>query len=198
MLFNLCGVEGAEHRYEYLREANIESGVADLEAAEIFHYRAIHFRFRAETGRRGADYDIEAFFEIPIACESKCKLETTRLTAKTVTETLDVARGQLPTDRPGLVFLRLPEPWVLDAPMQQLIDDGIHTMFRKTGRISAVIVHWREWQPHASEGAVALVKSRAKINPSARHSAVALAEAVRQMQVVAGPWRRFSDIFKGR
>jgi hypothetical protein len=78
MLFNLQAVDGIEQRAERIRDMNVETGVAELEGARILRQAGFFVRFVSESGVAGTDYDIETFVHGQrVACESKCKVETT-------------------------------------------------------------------------------------------------------------------------
>lgn len=67
----------------------------------------------APSQAAGADYDVE--IRIPghtICAETKCKASSSTLNVKSLTGDIKkAAREQLPRDRPGIVFVAMPQNW---------------------------------------------------------------------------------------
>ena len=169
ILFNLQTVDGIETRIERLRTANVETAVAELEGAKLLFQSGLKFAFRPERGVRGDDYDVEMYLESEtIACEMKCKLESTALTEATVRNTIADVRAQLPPDRPSVVYLKIPAPWLQEPNIAATLSAGLNAAFAKSRRISAVVFHWEEWNIVPEGGAVRIVRTRTERNPRAR------------------------------
>lgn len=145
-ILNVHTVDGFSRRAERIRSGDVESGIAELEAAALLDKSGIPFRFRDESGRVTEDYDIEMVLgDTTVAVETKCKLEETVLSAGTVRDILNKARRQLPTTRPGLVFLKIPELWAVHPNCGPIVSEGLDDVLRNSRRISAVVIHWEEW-----------------------------------------------------
>jgi hypothetical protein len=171
MLFNFQRIDGIESRMEKRRTADVETAVAEFEGAKLLFRSGPDFTFVQERGVRSADYDIDVFLgSETVACEMKCKLESTTLTEATVRNTLDIARGQLPPDRPGVIFIKLPTSWPQEPNATALIRGALDAAFSKTRRISAVVLHWEEWSIELGQGAARVVRFRPEHNPRARLS----------------------------
>lgn len=122
-----------------------------------------------ETGVTGIDFDIGAMLgESDTAWEVKCKLEGTAINESTVKNSINKARSQLPTDRPTVVVLKIPEIWVTEPSIEAQFRTVISDVFRSTGRISAIVVRWERWTA-IGKGAVCALLTRTYHNNRARH-----------------------------
>lgn len=140
MLFNLQDVEGISSRHLKLRQLDCESAVAELQGAAILHATGFTIRFREEG------YDLDVLHSSgDVAVEIKRKLESTEPSSETVKDTLEGARKQLPRDRPGIVFLNIPESWVNHPQAGEILKNGLEAFFRNTGRIEAVVLWWEDF-----------------------------------------------------
>jgi hypothetical protein len=179
--FNLRKVEGFASRVAQFSNRDVEASVAELEGAKLLFQSEIPFRFVKETGRRGADYDVEATFSVGrIACETKCKIEITDLTSETIANSLGTARDQVPSDKPAIVFLRTPERWMTDPAANPVIERGLQKAFGSTRRVSAVILHWEQWWLGQPRGGMRATCFRTEHNPRARFS-------LRELDHIIGP-----------
>jgi hypothetical protein len=192
-LFNLQSVPGFAARLERLKYSDVESAVAELEGAKLFALSAIPVRFVDETGERGADFDLEVTMgTLLVACETKCKVETTALSEATVENVLQTARGQLPNDRPGIVFIKIPEQWAKQPEVERTLEDAVTKSLRGTGRVSAVVLHWEEWLGAHPQGAARATMFRAYHNARARTSLSEFGNIVSPSNFT--PWRHIVGI----
>jgi len=109
-LFNLQFTPGFSECVARLRAAkNPEFSLAELHIAKMLYINDWQFRFVVPVGRRGNDYDFEIYYEGQRTCaDAKCKIESTPLSAGTITNTLSKGRDQLPADGPGIFFVKIP------------------------------------------------------------------------------------------
>jgi len=171
VLFNLQDTPGAEARMQRVKREDVESLVAELEAAKLLIRAGHPVRFIEERGTRGADYDIETTIgDLTVACETKCKIENTALSPGTITNVLKSARGQLPASGGNIVFVKIPENWVRDPAIGPVVDDALTRSFRGTTRISAVVFHWEEWLQNDTGQAARVTRSRVEHNRRAKTS----------------------------
>jgi hypothetical protein len=67
------------------------------------------------TPRRGRSYDLYITLSdgVTLRAETKCKQEETEISLDTVKDSLQYARKrQLPKTRPGIIFIKVPRPWI--------------------------------------------------------------------------------------
>lgn len=143
-LLNLQFADGFDERINDIRSADdkrVESAFAEFTAASMLLRQQISFRFIKETGVRGRDYDFEIMLDASctICADAKCKLEATEIDTDSVKQSLQDARGQLPADRPGLIFVKVPQAWLEKPLMKSVLRDVAAHFMKSTGRIVNVI-----------------------------------------------------------
>jgi hypothetical protein len=114
VLYNLQHVPGFDECIAKMRNGDIEGTYAELDLGRMLYLNQVPFRYVVPRKVKGLDYDVE--IEYPdgmITCaEAKCSIENTGLGANTIKNKLDRARQQLPPDRPGIVFVKMPPKWM--------------------------------------------------------------------------------------
>jgi hypothetical protein len=188
MLVNFHDIDSSEHQFNKLKNLDVESATAELESAELLYKSDIPFEFRQETGTKGQDYDIEAVLgNKVIACETKRKVEGGTPDVGPIRNALGDARDQLPTDKPCIVFLRVPETWSAEAEAGTLFQAAIRKV--GSGRISAVIVRWEEyWRMDENSSGMA-IKLRTEHNHRARYPLTQFGDIIRA-PLRTETWRR--------
>ncbi len=116
-VLNLRDADGIDVVLDQLETGHIESAFSELEVGKFLTFHNIKFRFVAPCGTIGDDYDIELTFpEGMTACsDTKCKIETTKFSNGAIRNVLAKARKQLPPDRPGVIFVKVPQTWFIQG-----------------------------------------------------------------------------------
>lgn len=99
------------------------------------------FNFNIRTEKKGKDFDllITCPNGIDVCGETKCKLEETTFTENTLMHVLEHARSQnLPSSRPGMIFVKLPLKWIEDEAGHQRVVDVTNKFFNNTKKIVSV------------------------------------------------------------
>jgi hypothetical protein len=110
MLFNFQDISGIENLLERIKKDSIEACFAELQSAKLLCFNNIPFYFNTPSNRKGFDYDaIATTHGFEIACEFKCKIENTNFSENTIKEILRHARGQLPKNKPSVIFIKIPD-----------------------------------------------------------------------------------------
>jgi hypothetical protein len=141
LLFNLQKIAGFEAFITHMRtEKLIEGTLAELDIGRMLYVHNYSFRFVKRTYVKSADYDLEINLDKWTVCaEVKCKLENTAITSGTVIDALMGGRGQLPRNKPGMLFVKVPQNWMDKYLHAQLMADSARTYFtRGTQRIVSV------------------------------------------------------------
>src|ERR1700730_12765524 len=114
-LFNLQDSPGFEECITQIRqEPLIEATLAELHVGRMLHVKDYRFRFMKRTFIKGKDYDLEIDVDKWIVCaDVKCKLEHTQISAGTITDALRTGSRQLPGNKPGMLFVTVPQNWTL-------------------------------------------------------------------------------------
>ena len=170
LVYNLQRVPGARDRFSRIQRSSLEIAISDLEAARLLSLSERTFHFVEEQHVKGFDYDIEVTFrpDLTLCCESKCKLETTELSHRTMFNSLRKAASQLPAEKPGAIFVKIPEPWISTPAATSKISAALDEFYKKSGRTAEVIFHWEEWQSLESGGLLRLAKFREEINQQSK------------------------------
>ncbi len=164
-LFNFQKIAGVSQRRAVLKSSGLEAAYGELEGFKLISSPLLKPRFVAPTGRKGADYDAEftAINGQIICCEIKTKQEHLEYRASTVRNTIESARKQLPKCKPGFVFLRVPDHWVKQVKIKEIVDLSIQSVLRQSCRLAAVVLVWEEWAYFGNSCAVA-PKFAAQVN----------------------------------
>jgi hypothetical protein len=136
LLFNLHNVEGFDECVNRMKtETLVESGLAEFDFGRMLYINNHKFRFVLPKGKRGDNYDFEITLDKWTLCaDVKCKLESSPLTAKTIENVLHDSRDQTPKNKPGTLFIKVPQHW-MEAPLyEQILVEGAKAFFRSTER----------------------------------------------------------------
>jgi hypothetical protein len=171
MLFNLQSVPGFPSCVAQMQRGQIEAAYAELETGKWLQVYDVSFHFNIPKGVKGEDYDLDIIYPDVTACaDTKFKFETTDVSADSVRNSLEQARSQLPTDRPGIIFVKMPAHW-LDRPtsVTSFVREA-EAFLRNTGRV--VSVKFYSPMRVITGGMVAsLMRFREVANPNHRHKA---------------------------
>jgi hypothetical protein len=149
-LFNLQSVQGLDERLDLLFSGQIESTMAELDFGMFLRMQGADFRYVPPSGVKGHDYDVELLYpDGLVACaDSKCKLDGSAFSRDGLLSTLKKARKQLPANRPGIAFVKIPQEWV-DRETGNLgvgddvVGDLLDEFFRSTERMVLVALYSR-------------------------------------------------------
>ena len=120
LLYNLQRIPGFDECITRMRDGDIEGTHAELDFGRMLYIHRIEFRYVVQSGTKGSDYDVDVIYPngLAVCGDAKCKVEATEFSTQTIDNTLETARGQLPNDRPGIVFVKIPPRWI--SPTQIL------------------------------------------------------------------------------
>jgi Holliday junction resolvase len=143
LLFDLQSFDFYGDFVTNVKQRDLLGALFEAEVVRLLMQLPTRTVLRMPSGKKGLDYDIEfGGSDLNVAVEVKAKSEATPFTAKTVRYTLDDARGQLPKDGLGLIFLRVPYGWTTDQAYQTEIDGVVRALLRNTSRVQAVVLVW--------------------------------------------------------
>lgn len=138
---NILPLGGSEAPLSLLANGQIESAAAELAAGKNLVWRGARFRFIWPNGVTGESYDVEVVFPngMAVATDTKCKIETNLFSPAGFRNSLDDARKRnLPKGRPGAVFVKIPQAWMLDAGICDGIRQETQNFLEGTRRIVLV------------------------------------------------------------
>lgn len=141
-IFNLQNIENIEDIITKIKEGNLTSRFAELEIGTTFYRRDIPFKFVKPQGKKGFDFDIVINTNPPVNCEVKHKIESTQISAKTISKSLNKAKLQLPKEEPALIGLKIPEEWTQSKETVKILNETFNKFFENNKNIIAILVRW--------------------------------------------------------
>ncbi|MFC5265878.1 hypothetical protein ACFPJ1_27510 [Kribbella qitaiheensis] len=133
-------IAGLRNRHNELRGAMFEA-----EVVWLLKYIPLQSAIRIPTGIKTNDYDIGVPFgddEWPIEVKAK---EDIAFTPKTLKQTLETARRQLPPGGVGTIFVRIPRTWGDLAAYGDDAETVISDALRSSSRVHAVVLISDAW-----------------------------------------------------
>jgi hypothetical protein len=101
---------------------------------------------RKESMQKGNDYDIDLLLRasprLVWAIEAKTKVEDGEYSDARLIKTLKQARGQLPPDGIGGIFVKAPLKWSENTDFSDRAPEVIKSFFRNTTRVHAIVLVW--------------------------------------------------------
>jgi hypothetical protein len=140
MLYNLQGIENFDACISQVASGQIESAFYELSIATMLHAHDHQFRFIRPSGKKTHDYDLEITFNdgVVLCADTKSKATATDISPNSIRNSLNDAREQLPPDRPGAVFMCVPQKWIEDASLRGSLTGVADGFLRGTGRVVSV------------------------------------------------------------
>lgn len=140
MLYNLQRIDGFYECIAQMREGKIESTYAELDFGKLLYIHRIPFRFVIPQYRKGRDYDFEIIYPdgLTVCADAKCKVEAKPLSRNSVRRSLRKAREQLPSDRPSIAFVKVPQHWIDDPANAIELENIASEYLRNTGRLVSI------------------------------------------------------------
>jgi hypothetical protein len=159
LIYNLHGVAGFDERISSIKKdekTGIESGIAELIAGKFFKAVNVMFQYvvtkpiPGQNTPKNPDIEYVAGLNRLESCEVKCHLLSTELNERSIFNTLQDAKKQLPKGKAGLILLRVPETWLVDMEAgANVIEKAVNDFIErgKTTRVSSVFVFASETRP---------------------------------------------------
>jgi hypothetical protein len=140
ILVNLQWTPGFDGCVRKLKRGDLEGTYAELDLGRLLYMYKVPFSYVTSIGRKRADYDVEITFpDGTVACtEAKCKVESTIFDARKVFDSLERARAQLPNDRPGIAFVKVPQHWLTEPDFRPLMQKAAADFLQDSPNIVSV------------------------------------------------------------
>ena len=122
LLWNLQGIAGIDICIDRLRSGVVEPTYAELDLARMLFCGG----------------EITLPDETIVCADAKCKVESTEFSVDTVKHSLEKARRQFPTDRPSIIFMKVPARWIRQPLPGISLNEVANRVLRGTGRIVSV------------------------------------------------------------
>ncbi len=148
LAFNLQSIDGFKERLKLMDKLDLESALGEMECTSLVAASEMQFRFVTPAGTKGEDYEGEVTTRNNrvLCCEMKAKSEATSFDGRTLYNTLESARKQLPKGKPGMVFVKIPEEWLKQDAIRSAVESAVEKVFRQSQRLVAVVLLWEEWE----------------------------------------------------
>ncbi|MBI2515246.1 hypothetical protein HYV91_03680 [Candidatus Wolfebacteria bacterium] len=143
-VYNLQNVTGISRIIRDIKQGNLTSRYAELEAAKHLYGRRIAFDFVKPHGLKGSDFDIKIKDEIEVNCEVKHKIDSTKLSEATLLDTLNQAKTQVPGGEPSLLFIKISEIWVENSSIESVIINATNSFFKSNDKTLGIMFRWMQ------------------------------------------------------
>jgi hypothetical protein len=153
MLYNFQSATGFRNCWTELRAGQVESAYASMEIGRMLITKAIDpaltFEFVTPSSVKRQDYDLAITLGdgTPICAETKCKMEDTKITIRTLESSFSAAKRQLPEDVPGIIFVKYPRAWIAKGSFV----DGMRALASRVLERSPAIVSIKFYSSHVVE-----------------------------------------------
>jgi hypothetical protein len=139
-LLNLQNITGFEIVLEEFFNGKIEAAYAEVEIARMLAMFGWKFHFVSPIGGARQNYDLEIFYPdgYKVCAETEAKLEATAPRPKSILRSIHHSREQLPDDEPGVIFIKVPERWVLDTQLADRIKNVANGYLNQSEHIRSI------------------------------------------------------------
>ena len=141
-LYNLQNIDGFDACISQMKGGGekIQSTCAELDFGRFLCIHDVEFRFVIPQMAKGSDYDVELCYPdgLAVPADAKCKFETTEINPKSIVNSLEIGRKKLPADRPGIIFVKVPQRWIVEVENAAAMVDAGRKFLRNADRIVAI------------------------------------------------------------
>jgi hypothetical protein len=146
MIFNfqLQGMRGLNDVLDKIDAGNIEPAYAELDTAKLLVRLNVTFGFHSGGNKRGEAYDFNLRFQNGTwGCgETECKLaKKDEPNPRSVKDSLDHARKQLPSGKPSAIFLKVPQSWMETEDRSLVLYSVVERFLFGTSRVICVLIY---------------------------------------------------------
>lgn len=180
IFYNLQAAPGIREKARGLLNENIESVLGELEGVQLLCASGRPIELVAPNNVKGESYDLKTKLTdgTSVACEIKTKFEDTQFSPQTVLRTLGQACKQLPADGLNAIVMKVPEAWLDQVDVEEMLEQAATEIFRQRSTASAIFFHWHLWTKvdgHISQN----FKITKHTNDAARHTHPELLDLIR-------------------
>lgn len=194
IVFNLQDIEGFKQRISLMHKHDLEAALGELECASLLCTSDSKFRFITPTGAKGQDYEGEIVTRTGrvIYCEIKTRAEGSIPNPRTLWNTFEHARKQLPKGKPAMILIKIPEAWSKEQDIRAMVESATEKIFRQSQRIVAIVFTWEEWHVTPENFRIALTRIRPHLNKRSNLYVEDIASITATMGIASNPnWVQF-------
>lgn len=143
LLYNLQTVDGIGDIVNRLVDdpGKMESTILELQGLQLLWFSQLPFTLQ----HSGADCEITLPNGHTVYCEMKCKVEDGIFSDTTLrSTTLSRARQQLPENRCGVIFLKIPIEWTQSTTIYAAFEASLRRFMGNTTRVAEIICYARD------------------------------------------------------
>lgn len=142
-VYNLQNVPNFKNIIKDIINGEVVSRDAEIEVGGHLLSRNIKFEFVIPSNIKTNDFDIR-ITDPKINCEVKHKIESTKISANSLLNTIRSAKQQLPKHEPSIIFLKIPENWINDKIIDQIIPLVFDAFLKRNENILGIMIRWEE------------------------------------------------------
>jgi len=175
VLYNLRGVPGLDHCLDRIFTGQIEPTMAELDFGMFLRRQGVAFSYVTPTCVKTQNYDVNIPYDGgPVACvDIKCKMEGTDYAKSSLLNSLKKAQKQFPGDRPGIVFVKVPQHWVDQSTGNLGVGTEVSDMLVKfflTAKRVVLVVFYTKFTIHGPQGTAISYATLERENPQSRYA----------------------------
>lgn len=145
MIFNFqfYALVGLNDVLDKIAAGNLEAAYAELDTGKMLVRMGVTFGFHPATGQKGTSYDFDVQLQNgkPGCAETECKLSSTELREKSIKDTLNHARKQLPKEAPSVILLKTPQAWLNHEASWAVVKSVVEKFLKETARVVSVVFY---------------------------------------------------------
>ena len=153
----------------FLKRGDTRANFTETEIASLLAWNGCSVRIVGESGTRGQDFDLAATSQGVEVSVEVTAMNSNNLTVGAVYNKLLGKRTQVRSDRPGVLFVHIPESAMRNRPMAELIiGAGTRQFFLRSRRYHVVVFVWETFRMSADGAAEAGMRFQPVYNNNAR------------------------------
>ena len=139
-VYNFQHIENFDGVIQRMKEGHVEATAAELDLGRMLFLNHVSFRYIKPQGVKGKDYDAEITFPdgLVVCADAKCAMERSDMKEKAISNKLEKARQKLPSDKPGMIFAKVPAHWMDEPDFAETTIDQANELFRQSQRIVSI------------------------------------------------------------
>ena len=140
--------EGDLLRKRFRERTDLRALFAELEASLLVRNK-VSVKVIGESGKRGEDFDLLATVRgVPVSVEITAIEEDAVMSPRSILNRLRSKRTQVPTSRPAILYLSVPDAWMKNYNLAVLMfDAAIRRFMVQSRRFNAVVLTWENVTP---------------------------------------------------
>ena len=146
MLYALKDSNGYDAFLSSLKTRDLAPTFFELWVGHILKQNGYEVELIETKGHKGQDYDLSARkYDITVSVEAKSRRDGIVLTERTLQNTLQKARKQLPLSGPSIIFVSIPNEWTKINGAEEVIGKSVSSFLSNANRVNYIVLIWHRW-----------------------------------------------------